>query len=112
MPESQREVQALLALSQAERPKRVRHLLAHFGSAQEALAAANWTAAVGANVRPNNVRRRPISLGPPSSGNGSARPADAVCPQQTRTIHHYWAKSPRHHPCCLRWGQTTWSRPP
>ena len=50
MPESQREVQALLALSQAERPKRVRRLLAHFGSAQEALAATNWTAAVGANA--------------------------------------------------------------
>ena len=50
MPESQSEVQALLALSQAERPKRVRRLLAHFGSAQEALAAANWTAAVGANA--------------------------------------------------------------
>ncbi len=50
MPESQREVQALLALSQAERPKHVRRLLAHFGSAQEALAAADWTAAVGASA--------------------------------------------------------------
>lgn len=50
MPESQREVQALLALSQAERLGRVRRLLDHFGSAQAALAAADWTAAVGANA--------------------------------------------------------------
>ena len=50
MPESQREVQALLALSQAERLGRVRRLLDHFGSAQEALAAASWTAAVGARA--------------------------------------------------------------
>lgn len=50
MPESPREVQALLALSQAERPGRVRRLLDHFGSALEALAAANWTAAVGASA--------------------------------------------------------------
>lgn len=50
MPESQREVQALLALTQAEPPRRVRRLLDHFGSAQEALAAANWTAAVGARA--------------------------------------------------------------
>lgn len=50
MPESQREVQALLALSQAERPKRVRRLLSHFGSAHEALAAADWTAAVGGSA--------------------------------------------------------------
>ena len=50
MPESQREVQALLALSQAERLGRVRRLLDYFGSAQEALAAADWTAAVGANA--------------------------------------------------------------
>ena len=50
MPESQREVQALLALTQAEPPRRVRRLLEHFGSAQEALAAANWTAAVGARA--------------------------------------------------------------
>ena len=50
MPESQREVQALFALSQAERPKHVRRLLAHFGSAQAALAAADWTAAVGAST--------------------------------------------------------------
>ena len=50
MPESQRAVQALLALSQAERPGRVRRLLAHFGSAQEALAAADWTAAVGSRA--------------------------------------------------------------
>ncbi len=50
MPESQREVQALLALSQAERLGRVRRLLAHFGSAQEALAAADWTAAVGSRA--------------------------------------------------------------
>ena len=55
MPESQREVQALLALNQAERPKRVRCLLSHFGSAQEALAAADWTAAVGASA----AERRP-----------------------------------------------------
>ena len=50
MPESQREVQALLALSHAEPPRRVRRLLEHFGSAQEALAATNWTAAVGTNA--------------------------------------------------------------
>ena len=50
MPESRREVQALLALSQAEQPRRVRRLLDHFGSAQEALAAANWTVAVGASA--------------------------------------------------------------
>ena len=35
MPESQPEVQALLALSQAERLGRVRRLLDYFGSAQE-----------------------------------------------------------------------------
>ncbi|MDE2808955.1 MAG: DNA-processing protein DprA [Gemmatimonadota bacterium] len=50
MPESRREVQALLALSQAERAGRVRRLLDHFGSAQEALAAASWTAAVGSRA--------------------------------------------------------------
>ncbi len=50
MPESQSQVQALLALSRAERPKHVRSLLAHFGSAQEALAATDWTAAVGART--------------------------------------------------------------
>ena len=50
MPESQREVQALLALSQAEPPRRVRRLLDHFGSAQKALTAANWTAAVGSRA--------------------------------------------------------------
>ena len=50
MPESQREVQALLALSHAEPPRRVRRLLEYFGSAQAALAAANWAAAVGTNA--------------------------------------------------------------
>ena len=77
MPESQREVQALLALSQAERLGRVRRLLAHFGSAQEALAAADWTAAVGAPRTRAAARRKPTSLGLPRSGKGSARPAAA-----------------------------------
>lgn len=50
MPESQREAQALLALSQAERLGRVRRLLDYFGSAQEALAAPDWTAVLGAKA--------------------------------------------------------------
>ena len=106
MPESQREVQALLALSQAEPPRRVRRLLDYFGSAQEALRRRKLDCGRGSQ------RARAAS----DAGRlrlGRRAVATALCGRRALPIPRRRGLSPTAGPnrraaalCCLRWGRT------